>query len=128
MKPEKAEAKLKGELFNIRVETDGPFVLVLSNPEGDILRVALDNSHQFTVDRSESGIKDFSDLYESGLMSVAKTERLLDGPVTLDLYFDHMIAEIFADEGTFANTTLVFPKEPYTEVALLGSGTLWTED
>ena len=123
--PRKAEASLPGELFCVKVEADGPFALMLSNPSGDALRITLDNVHQFVVDRSDAGLCDFSPLYDTGLMKVTKTPRLMDGPVELELYFDHMIAEIFADEGTFADTTLVFPREPYTKVTLFGNGTLW---
>ena len=123
--PPKAEAELNGELFCVKVETDGPFTLMLCNDLGDVLKVTLDNVGQFVVDRSEAGIRDFSGLYASGLMSVTKTPRLLDGSVSLRLYFDHMIAEIFADEGTFAHTSLVFPRAPYTKAVLLGEGTLW---
>lgn len=122
--PHIAEASLSGELFCVRVEADGPFVLTLSNRSGEVLRITLDNVRQFVVDRSDAGINDFSPLYDTGLMEVTKTPRLLDGPARLELYFDHMIAEIFADEGTFANTTLVFPREAYTKVTLIGNGIL----
>ena len=123
--PARAEAPLTGGLFCVKVEADGPFILILSNTSGETLTVMLDNVHQFVVDRSEAGISDFSDLYDTGLMKVMKTPRLMDGPVKLELYFDRMIAEIFADGGTYANTTLVFPEEPYTKAELLGNGTLW---
>lgn len=123
--PPKAEAELKGELFCVKVEADGPFTLALTNETGEELRITLDNLGQFVVDRSDAGIRDFSRAYASGLMSVTKTPRLLGGHVSLKLYFDHMIAEIFADEGTFAHTSLVFPRAPYTKAVLLGEGTLW---
>ncbi|MGI6378396.1 MAG: GH32 C-terminal domain-containing protein [Patescibacteria group bacterium] len=73
-----------------------PLRLRFRMQKGEILRVTLDNEHRFVVDRTEAGHRDFHQLYEQGLMSVTVTPRLMKGKVSLDLYFDHMIAEIFA--------------------------------
>jgi fructan beta-fructosidase len=121
----KSSANLPGEVFSVHVEAEGAFTLALSNAKGEILRVTLDNEHRFVVDRTEAGHRDFHQLYEQGLMSVTVTPRLMKGKVSLDLYFDHMIAEIFADEGTYTNTQLVFPTEPYTKASIIGKAKLW---
>lgn len=119
------EAKLPGEVFHVRVETDGAFTLKLSNDKGEALRVSLDNEHRFIVDRTNSGLRDFHPRFNEGLMSVTATPRLVGGKVVLDLYFDRMLAEIFADGGTFANTQLVFPTAPYTDASVIGRAKMW---
>lgn len=43
----------------------------------------------------------------------------------MDLYFDRMIAEVFADNGTVCNSTVVFPENPYQKATLWGKGKLW---
>jgi len=123
--PSEDKAELSGEVFCAHIEAEGAFTLTLSNAKGEALRVSLDNEHRFIVDRTSAGARDFSDTYSSGLMSVTVTPRLMHGNVSLDLYFDRMIAEIFADEGTFTNTQLIFPTEPYTEASVIGKAKLW---
>lgn len=123
--PVVSKAKLPGEVFTAHIEAEGAFTLTISNAKGEALRVSLDNEHRFVVDRINSGMRDFHPLFEQGLMGVTVTPRLMKGKVVLDLYFDRMIAEIFADEGTFTNTQLVFPTEPYTEASVIGKAKLW---
>lgn len=123
--PESANAALPGEVFCAHIEAEGAFTLTLSNKKGEALRVTLDNEHRFVIDRTHSGLRDFHPLYDLGLMSVTITPRVMHGKVSLDLYFDHMIAEIFADEGVFTNTQLVFPTMPYTDAAIIGNAKLW---
>ena len=122
--PSEGKAALPGEVFSAHIEAEGAFTLSLSNAKGEALRISLDNEHRFIVDRTCAGLRDFSDTYSSGLMSVTVTPRLMSGKMSLDLYFDRMIAEIFADEGTFTNTQLVFPTEPYTEASVIGKAKL----
>ena len=87
--------------------------------------MGLDNEKRFFTDRTQAGSRDFSELYRAGLASVTVTPRLQTGDIALTLYFDRCIAEVFADEGTYANTALLFPSKPYTHARLLGEGTLY---
>lgn len=123
--PAVQKAALPGDVFHAHIEAEGAFTLEISNAKGEKLRVSLDSEHRFIVDRTEAGMRDFSDLYKLGLMSVTATPRMMKGKVSLDLYFDKMIAEVFADEGTFTNTALVFPTEAYTEATVIGKAKLW---
>lgn len=120
-----AEGRLPGELFHIRVEAPSGFSLKLSNDEGEAFVVTMSNEQKLVVDRSGAGIKDFNRLFASGLYSVMTARRTEDGPVTLDLYFDHMIAETYIDGGTVVNTSIMFPRKPYTKATLQGEGQLW---
>lgn len=120
-----AVAELPGEVFRAHVEAEGPFTLVLSNDRGEALNISLSTEQKLVVDRTRAGAKDFSECFASGIFSVSGGQRTGRGPVTVDVYFDRMIAEIFADGGTVANTTMVFPESPYTKAILMGKGRLW---
>ena len=119
-----SEGILPDELFRIHVEAEGHFRLTLSNEGGEKLVITLDTEQRLVVDRTEAGQKDFSPAFASGLMSVVTAKRKKAGAMMMDLYFDRMLAEIFADDGTLAITTAVFPKAPYTKAQLLGRGTM----
>ena len=120
-----AEVALPGELFQIHVEAKEHFLLTLSNEDGETLRITLDSEQRLVLDRTDAGQKDFCPQFESGLMSVPSAQRKMTGPFSMDLYFDRMFAEIFADEGTLALTAAVFPQRPYTKAAYIGDGALW---
>jgi fructan beta-fructosidase len=119
------DGELPGELFQIRVEAEGGFALTLSNDDGEVLNLIISNDHCLVTDRSKAGQMDFSPLFGMGLFSVMSAPRTAHGVVTLDLFFDRMIAETFVDGGTVVNTSLVFPKKPYTRAKLTGNGTLY---
>lgn len=118
-------AELPGEVFRVHLEAEGAFMLSLSNAGGETFRIGLDNEHRFFVDRTKAGMRDFHELYASGLMSVTVTPRQMHGKIEMDLYFDHFIAEVFADQGSFANTALVFPEAPYTQAGIIGAAKMW---
>ena len=109
----------------MRVEADGPFTLSLSNEAGEALNVSVSTDQKLVVDRSKAGKNDFSDLFASGLFSVMSADRTNRGRVTLNLYFDRMIAEVFMDNGTVINSTAVFPENPYQRATLYGEGRLF---
>ena len=120
-----AEAAIQSELFHVRVEAEGAFTLTLSNDAGEALNITVTNDQRLVVDRSKAGITDFNPLFDSGLYSVMTAPRTQFGSATLDLYFDHMIAETYLDGGTVVNTSIVFPTVPYQKASLLGKGKLW---
>ena len=121
----KAEGALPGEVFHVRVEAPAGFRLTLSNDDGEAVVVSISNEQCLVVDRSRAGIRGFSELYDSGLGSVMTARRTRRGPVTVDVYFDRMMLEVFADGGTANNSSVVYPKAPYTKATLLGPGRLW---
>ena len=120
-----ANAQLPGDVFHARVEAPSPFTLTLSNEQGEELKISVSNEQCLVVDRSRAGIRGLTPFFDSGMGSVMTTPRSLHGPVTLDLFFDRMIAETFTDGGTVINTSLVFPEHPYTKAVLRGEGKLW---
>ena len=120
----KTVGQLPGELFHVRVEADEPFTLALSNEDGEVLNVSISTEQKLVVDRTKAGKNNFSELFASGLFSVMSADRTNRGKVTLDLYFDRMMAEIFTDNGTVVNSTAVFPEKPYQTATLYGEGRL----
>lgn len=115
---------LPGELFRIDVEARGAFRAELSNDDGERFVFGLDAAQQLYTDRTRSARSSFSNSFDSGVMSVTKTLRMLDGSLDLQLHFDRCVAELYADGGTYANTTLVFPDRPYTRVSITGAASL----
>lgn len=111
---------LSSEVFVLDIAADGAFEVSLRNGKGEVFRFGLEGGCFFT-DRSLSGEKAFNALYVSPVYQFTRRRRLVDGPVKLRAVFDRSIVEIFADGGTYANTTLVFPTEPYDEVVLRGA-------
>lgn len=118
-------ADLPVDLFHVRVEADEAFTLALSNEDGEVLNVSVSTEQKLVVDRSRAGKRDFSPIFDSGLFAVTTAQRTCRGRMTVDLYFDRMIAEVFMDNGTVCNSTVVFPEKPYNKATLWGRGKLW---
>ena len=117
--------ELPEDLFHVRVEADEAFTLALSNEDGEVLNVSVSTEQKLVVDRTRAGKRDFSPIFDSGLFAVTTAQRTGRGKMTVDLYFDRMIAEVFMDNGTVSNTTVVFPEKPYSKATLWGKGKLW---
>ena len=118
------EAALPGELFRLCVHGMPGFTLELSNDAGEVLAISVREDGILCVDRSNAGRRDFSELYAQDRFSVMEASRLMEGEITLDLYFDHMLSEVFVDSGTLVNTSVVFPVFPYQRVTLTGGEAL----
>ena len=120
--PTKLRERL-GLSFIVTIGLDG-CLYVYSNEDGEVLNVSISTEQKLVVDRMKAGKNDFSELFASGLFSVMSADSTKRGKVTLDLYFDRMMAEIFTDNGTVVNSTAVFPEKPYQTATLYGEGRL----
>jgi len=109
---------LPSEVFVLDIQAAGAFSVVLKNGKGERFRFGLNTEGKFYTDRSVSGEMDFNKLYNSPVYQFTERERLMEGPVRLRMVFDRSIAEFFADEGTYVNTTKVFPTEHYDIIIL----------
>ena len=67
-------------------------------PRAQICSVSTEK--KLIVDHVKAGKSDFSPIFSSGLFSVTTAQRTERGRMTVDLYFDRMIAEVFMDNGT----------------------------
>jgi len=109
---------LPSETFRIRVKAEGDFSIALKNSAGEELVISLKDG-AYTIDRSRSG--------ECGAAgeilnecALASRSRYMDGGVEMDIIFDVSICEVFADGGSYAATTTVYPTSPYETIAASG--------
>ena len=85
-------------------------ILTLSNAKGEKVHLHYDVArHQFVMERSESGLTDFSPEFPA--MTVAPTADT--DHIRLRLFVDRSSIEAFGDGGKFVMTNRVFPSEPY---------------
>lgn len=69
----------------------------------------------FSFDRRESGLTDFSKDFPA--VTVAPTFNNGE-TITLDIFVDTSSIEVFGNNGEFAMTNLVFPRNPYTTLSV----------
>ena len=110
-KPASGDCPLPGESFVLDIEAPGDFSAAFVNSTGERFAFGCENG-VFYTDRTKTGRL---------LFNTARTPRLLDGPVRMHVVFDRCVTEIFADDGIYANTTLLFPKRPYEALELQGA-------
>lgn len=85
----------------------------LLNDKGEKVSMYYDlNRKQFVMDRSESGMVDFSKDFPA--VTVAPVN--VDKELTLRLFVDRSSIEAFGEDGKFVMTNLVFPSHPYVKM------------
>ena len=98
------------------VTLKGGATITLSNDKGEQVVLTYDEkSRTFAMDRTKSGLKDFSD--EFAALTVAPVHGKLS---QLRLFIDRCSIEVFASDGTMAMSNLVFPTKPYNRVTVKG--------
>ncbi|MDE6340951.1 MAG: GH32 C-terminal domain-containing protein, partial [Muribaculaceae bacterium] len=120
----------KPSVFNLPAARDGVCEIVLditgadkenvtvtlANKEGDRVDMVYDGKdHTFAVDRRQSGVVDFSENFPA--VTVAPTFET-SGKVSLRIFVDRSSIEVFGNDGQFVLTNLVFPRQPYSTIAL----------
>ena len=119
--PIQSGGALPGDVFALKIKSHGVFSAALYNKKGERFEFGLNEGGMFFTDRSCSGEMAFNDLYNSPLYQHTNAKRLMDGPVELLVVFDRSIIEIFADNGLYANATLMYPTSPYEYLELTGA-------
>lgn len=114
-RPKKA-VKTLSEACEMVVTLKGGATITLSNDKGEQVVLTYDEkSRTFAMDRTKSGLKDFSDEF------VALTVAPVHGKLSqLRLFIDRCSIEAFASDGTMAMSNLVFPTKPYNRVTVKG--------
>lgn len=105
--------------FNIESKKNKVFV-TLSNSKDEkcvITYNPADNTIAF--DRTKSGISDFSRDFPAVTVSPTFTK---DGKTSVRMFIDHSSVEMFAKDGRYAMTNLVFPNEPYSSISFSSEG------
>lgn len=114
-RPKKA-VKTLSEVCEMVVTLKGGATITLSNDKGEQVVLTYDEkSRTFAMDRTKSGLKDFSD--EFAALTVAPVHGKLS---QLRLFIDRCSIEAFASDGTMAMSNLVFPTKPYNRVTVKG--------
>lgn len=86
----------------------------LLNEKGEKVDMYYDlNRKLFVMDRSESGIVDFSRDFPAVTVAPVNTDKEL----TLRLFVDCSSVEAFGEDGKFVMTNLVFPSVPYGKMS-----------
>jgi fructan beta-fructosidase len=98
------------------------FKLHFSNDTGDQLAIGYDPSKtEYYIDRFVAGGSGFSELFPMRATAPAKGKG-----GDAEIYLDRSSVELFADDGLTVMTSLVFPRAPFTAVALVtDSPQLW---
>lgn len=110
--------KLPSETFRIRLRAEGDFTLKLANSAGEELVISL-SGNEYSIDRTNSGeCGDAAELLTE--CGIASRKRYIGGAVEMDILFDVSLLEVFADGGSYASTTAVFPTVPYETVIASG--------
>ena len=114
----KKSSKTLTESCEMVVTLKGSAVITLSNELGEQVTMTYDDKiRTFTMDRTKSGKKDFSDDF------AVLTTAPVHGKMThLRLFIDRCSIEAFDAEGRMAMTNLVFPTKPYNKVSIKGKG------
>ena len=101
----------------ISLKSSSPrFELSLKNQEGDVLTYRFNRgTGSVLLDRIESGLTDFNTEFgnKQHFMPLPSKDSM-----ELELFLDQSSAELFLNKGSKVMTSLIFPKEPYTELIL----------
>lgn len=112
--------------MNIRATTGDLVRFVISNGRKEKITMIYDPAKsEFSVDRTESGITDFS--VDFPCVTTAPTFEK-DGSLSLRIYLDRSSVEVFGNDGRFVITDLVFPTEPYNTLAISSEGKVIVTD
>ena len=114
------EGTLPGEVFRLTVRGNGTGKAVLFNDAGEEFVFGVNQAGEMFIDRRRAGARDFDEHFSSDRYGIISATRFFDGGWEMDLYFDHSVTEIYADQGTRTFTQLVYPNAPYTCFRLEG--------
>lgn len=100
--------------MTINKATAKNFSFKLSNRTGEYLNFVFDTQkEQFTVDRSKSGLVDFSNNFAA---TEIKAPLVAKDSYKIRLLIDKASSEIFINDGEVVQTNTMFPTEPYNSL------------
>lgn len=106
--------------FDIESKSDAKVFVTLSNKINEKVVVTYnpaDNTIAF--DRTQAGISDFSQDFPAVTVSPTFTGN---GKTSVHMFIDRSSIEMFAKDGKYAMTNLVFPNEPYSSISFSSEG------
>lgn len=97
--------------MDINTDNASVFKFILENDKGEMTKFCFDTVKGiFNVDRSKSGIFDFSDGLTTGSIEAPLVKK---GNYRIRLFVDKASVECFVNDGELVQTNSVFPTEPY---------------
>lgn len=96
--------------FNFKGEQ---LLVTLSNTKGEYLKIEL-NDKTFSIDRSKSGITDFSKEFAENIQTMPLDEEVTDFQIILD----RASVEILLNNGKYSMTNIFFPNEEFSNLKL----------
>lgn len=89
----------------------------LYNASGDTLKLGLNNKEKFIfLDRSKSGIVNFSDKFAPNISKVQIEEKF--NSMELEVVLDKTSIEVFINDGEIVLTELFFPNSPLDSISI----------
>ncbi len=104
--------------YELRARAASAFELSLRSPAGDELRIGLGGQNELYVDRTRAGETGFHEWFGKPMYSVAKTPRARSGDVCLCVIVDENLVEVYAEDGAYVATLLVYPNARYSELSI----------
>ncbi|WP_128330408.1 GH32 C-terminal domain-containing protein [Apibacter sp. HY039] len=99
----------------LKLQTSSKFEISLSNDLGEnIIYFFLINENRIYMDRSKSGITNFSSDFITTIHAPFATQEI----ITINLFLDKASVELFVNKGETSITSVVFPKNPYNTLTL----------
>ncbi|AFL86082.1 beta-fructosidase, levanase/invertase [Belliella baltica DSM 15883] len=107
---------LTSDVLEIEMKSlGGDFKMTFSNDQGD--KLVIDKTDDLVLfDRSQAGLKDFSDVFATVHNVPLKGVEVKD----IRIFLDRSSIEIFFNDGESVITELIFPTSAYTELSLQG--------
>lgn len=105
--------------FNLAESSADSIGIILGNDAGERLIIGYSVfSKQFYVDRTKAGINNFSKEFAGVAVAPYKAVNSLK----MHILVDASSVELFVDDGSLVMTTLVFPTEKFSKLALYSKG------
>ena len=100
--------------FTIKPNGLSIFDFTLQNNKGEKIIYTFDtNKKTFIVDRTQSGLADFSSNFATPLIKAPLTKK---DSYTIHIWVDKASTEVFVNGGELAQTNIAFPTEPYNQL------------
>lgn len=114
-----------GQQFEMKVVfTPSPSTAGVNVAVGDHKKFVIGyngTAHTLFIDRSQSGDTGFDPQFVKWLRSEVNLEPV-NGKITLDIFFDHSLVEVYANDGRVVMTAQIFPGESQNGVELFSEG------
>ncbi|MDE6027316.1 MAG: glycoside hydrolase family 32 protein, partial [Muribaculaceae bacterium] len=106
--------------FDIEAKKNSKVYVTLSNTKDEKVVITYNPSdNTIAFDRTKAGISDFSRDFPAVTVSPTFTK---DGKTSVHMFIDHSSIEMFAKDGKYVMTNLVFPNEPYSTISFSSEG------